>query len=233
MGYLSHFEHGEANVSICGSSYSFMDVRELAMINRKQAAAAAQIIGESALGDTPSSALLRRHGRRWAQHVLEGPRSWILSLAYIAITVVLGATPLSAVTTAVVGRPLPSPFGAAVAEPALPEPAWLWALRHVVALLDVTIYAFLNWWPTILIRLVQGRPWLHRVAGRSVLIGDVPWVAQCTEAFASKLFGLAYSIATCTFASANPADHLVHRHTHRVVRGSLSQLAAPMAARTQ
>ena len=227
MGYLSHFEHGEANVSICGSSYSFMDVRELAMINRKQAAAAAQIIGESALGDTPSSALLRRHGRRWAQHVLEGPRSWILSLAYIAITVVLGATPLSAVTTAVVGRPLPSPFGAAVAEPALPEPAWLWALRHVVALLDVTIYAFLNWWPTILIRLVQGRPWLHRVAGRSVLIGDVPWVAQCTEAFASKLFGLAYSIATCTFSSANPADHLVHRHTHRVVRGSLLAVGRP------
>ena len=28
------------------------------------------------------------------------------------------------------------------------------------------------------LRLVQGRPWHHRVAGRSLLIGDVPWVAQ-------------------------------------------------------
>jgi len=79
----------------------------------------------------------------------------------------------------------------------------------------------------VLLRLLQGRPWLHRVAGRSVLIGDVPWVAQSVEAFASKLFALAYSIATCTFFSANPVDHLVHRHTHRVVRGSLLAIGRP------
>jgi len=39
----------------------------------------------------------------------------------------------------------------------------------------------------VLIRLVQGRPWLHRVAGRSLLVGDTPWVAQSLEAFTSKL----------------------------------------------
>ena len=34
----------------------------------------------------------------------------------------------------------------------------------------------------MLLRLLQGRPLLHRVAGRSLLIGDVPWVAQSLEA---------------------------------------------------
>ena len=34
----------------------------------------------------------------------------------------------------------------------------------------------------MLLRLLQGRPILHRVAGRSLLIGDVPWVAQSLEA---------------------------------------------------
>lgn len=76
-------------------------------------------------------------------------------------------------------------------------------------------------------RLVQRRPWLHRVAGRSILIGDVPWVAQAAEAFASKTFALAYSIASPSFASGNPADHLVHRHTHRVTRGSLLIIGRP------
>ena len=34
------------------------------------------------------------------------------------------------------------------------------------------------------------RPWLHRIAGRSLLIGDIPWVAQSMEAFVSKLFAV-------------------------------------------
>ena len=78
-----------------------------------------------------------------------------------------------------------------------------------------------------LLRLVQRRPWHHRVAGRSLLIGDVPWVAQSLEAFVSKCFALSYSIATVGVASANPLDHLVHRHTHRVVRGALLAVGRP------
>jgi len=85
----------------------------------------------------------------------------------------------------------------------------------------------LPWWTTVLLRLWQGRPWLHRVAGRSLLIGDVPWVAQSAEAFLSKLFALSYSIAGLSVASANPMDHLVHRHTHRVVRGCLLAVGRP------
>ena len=66
---------------------------------------------------------------------------------------------------------------------------------YIVGFIDSLIYVFLPWWTTVLLRLVQGRPWLHRVAGRSVLIGDIPWVAQSVEAFTSKLFALSYSSA--------------------------------------
>jgi hypothetical protein len=36
-----------------------------------------------------------------------------------------------------------------------------------------------------------------------------------------QIFAVSYSIAGLNVLSGNPADHFVHRHTHRVVRGSL------------
>lgn len=68
----------------------------------------------------------------------------------------------------------------------------------------------------------------HRMVGRTVVIGDTcPWVAQSAEAFLSKIFACSYSIAGLNVLSGNPADHLVHRHTHRVVRGSLLVCGRP------
>ena len=255
MGYLAHSEHQRRladdggdydHVSICGSSFTFEEARELATLSRQQPAAIAEIVGT-----TQTSAALRRQGKVWAQHVarhpdrrpfppapprptpthsqalththpphgtallppppptqLEGPIAWVLSVVYIAATVIAGVTPLSALCNHATGNGSP-------------------AAVYVVAIADVAIYAFLAWWTTVVLRLLQGRPLLHRVAGRSVLIGDVPWVSQAAEAFASKLFALSYSIASCSFAAANPADHLVHRHTHRVVRGSLLAIGRP------
>ena len=58
-------------------------------------------------------------------------------------------------------------------------------------------------------------------------MGDTPWVAQSLEAFTSKLFALSYSVATLGVSSGNPLDHLVHRHTHRVVRGALLAVGRP------
>ena len=65
------------------------------------------------------------------------------------------------------------------------------------------------------------------MVARTVVIGDCPWVAQSAEAFLSKLFACSYSIAGLNVHSANPADHLVHRHTHRVVRGTLLVCGRP------
>ena len=52
-------------------------------------------------------------------------------------------------------------------------------------------------------------------------------VAQSAEAFLSKIFARSYSIAGLNVLSGNPSDHLVHRHTHRVVRGSLLVCGRP------
>ena len=54
-----------------------------------------------------------------------------------------------------------------------------------------------------------------------LVIGGVPWVSQAAEVYLSKLFACSYSIAGINVMSANPVDHLVHRQTHRIVRGSL------------
>jgi hypothetical protein len=59
------------------------------------------------------------------------------------------------------------------------------------------------------------------------VIGDIPWVAQCVEAYLSKLFACSYSAAGIAVYSANPSDHLVHRMTHRVVRGCLLACGRP------
>ena len=83
---------------------------------------------------------------------------------------------------------------------------------------DAVIYVFIPQISTWVIRSCQGRAAFHRMTGRTVLIGDCPWVAQSAEAFLSKLFACAYSNASVSVFSGNPADHLVHRFTHRVVR---------------
>ena len=65
------------------------------------------------------------------------------------------------------------------------------------------------------------------MVGRTVLIGDIPWVAQSAEAFLSKAFATSYSIAGIHVLSGNPSDHLVYRHGHRVVRGTLAIFGRP------
>uniref|UniRef100_A0A7S1GRL4 EF-hand domain-containing protein n=1 Tax=Cyclophora tenuis TaxID=216820 RepID=A0A7S1GRL4_CYCTE len=65
------------------------------------------------------------------------------------------------------------------------------------------------------------------MTGRTVVIGDIPWVAQAADAFLSKLFACSYSIAGVNVQNGNAQDHLVHRHTHRVVRGTLLLCGRP------
>lgn len=263
---------------------TFHDTVALCVSSQANLVAIRQIVGQrvesrsgkASWNDTPTSKQLRDQGHRWAQHVLEGPISWMLSALYIAGTVVGGGTPLtgivaiihaavnSAVAVQSANTSLPTNADFATVRDALLDaagsladnasiveamsllshaeqalgsapstglqeedsPAWV-AIKYIVAVTDAAIYIFLPWWTTVLIRLVQGRPWLHRVASRSVLIGDVPWVAQAVEAFASKCFALAYKNASISVMSANAADHLVHRHTHRVVRGALLAVGRP------
>jgi len=151
---------------------------------------------------------LKARGHHWAQHVLEAPRSWILCAVYILVTVNLGLPIFTAL--AANGPHQDSMF-----------------LLGAALFADSIAYLFLPQLATLLLRALQHRPLFHRMAGRSVVIGDVPWVSQCAEAFASKLFACSYSNTTPSFYAANPADHLVHRLTHRVVRGGLLAVGRP------
>ena len=158
-------------------------------------------------GRTETERALRRSGEAWAQHVLEAPRAWIVCAVYIVVTVTLG-------------YPLVSGVGAACGVSAV------WALR-LMGFFDALIYVFVPQLACLLIRAVQGRPMFHRMTARTVVVGDCPWVAQSIEAYLSKLFACAYSVASVGVLSGNPADHLVHRHTHRVMRGTLMVCGRP------
>ena len=213
-----------------GSTFTMEEVEELNELNRSGLEAIRDIVGEQVddpqegkapkLRETATSAKLRAQGRLWSQHILEGPISWIMSAVYIALTVITGTTPISIIfflfrehvleqsqTNASLAC---APGGVPILDRVDGAPTSYWvAIEYLVGTLDAVIYMFLPWWTTVLLRLCQGRHWLHRVAGRSILIGDVPWVAQSIEAYVSKLFALSYSIATCTVFSGNPTDHLV------------------------
>jgi len=157
-----------------------------------------------------TNAELRKIGRRFAQHVLEAPKAWILCAVYIIATVTCGY-----------------PLVGGIAGAAGYDSDRFWWLRYVTGFLDALVYLFFPQLMHLVLRYIEKRPLFHRMVGRSVVIGDIPWVAQCAEAFASKLFAVAYSNGGCTFHSANPADHLVHRFTHRVVRGGLLVVGRP------
>ena len=60
-----------------------------------------------------------------------------------------------------------------------------------------------------------------RLGRRTLVIADVPYVHQLLESYVSKMFSLSYSIGSLEVHGANAIDHLVHRFTHRVYRGTL------------
>jgi hypothetical protein len=187
------------------------DLQELERCNQMNITALERIVGCTANGDvTPDASAerdLRAAGDVWADHVLEGVKGWMMSFAYIVGTVTAGYPLVTGVATA---------CGLAAT----------WAF-YVTRFFDSLIYVFLPQISITLLRLAQGRNVRHRMTGRTVVVGDIPWVAQSAEAFLSKIFACSYSAAGINVLSGNPSDHLVHRHTHRVVRGALLVVGRP------
>ena len=200
--------------------YIEFSLKLFARLEKRRTARMIKVGNEVEAVVTDANQMLRAQGLRWAQHILESASCWIFSATYIAATVIMGATPLSAAFAYGLAN-IPSAMHA----DQIGRMQW----QYIIGVLDSIIYIFLPIWTAWCLRLIQGRPLMHRVAGRTLLIGDVPWVAQCTEAFVSKLFALSYSIADLQVWSANPQDHLVHRFTHRVRRGSLLAIGRPDA----
>ena len=186
------------------------DLAELERCNQMNITALEEIVGVKATGekvDSSTERSLRAQGDEWSDHVLEGVKGWMMSFAYIVGTVTAGYPLITGVAAA---------CGLAAT----------WAF-YLTRFFDALIYVFLPQINITIIRLVQGRNLRHRMTGRTVVIGDVPWVAQAADAFLSKIFACSYSAAGLNVLSGNPNDHLVHRHTHRVVRGALLVVGRP------
>ncbi|EFN56099.1 expressed protein [Chlorella variabilis] len=164
--------------------------------------------------DSPHHGSLVQAGRRWALHILEGPWSWALAAAYIAGTVISGYPVVHAIVDAITA-----------AADAAPEVRT--ASSHAALVFDSMIYIWCGILAACLLRLVQRRPLLARWGKRTLVVADVPYVSQCVEAFVSKRFALSYGIASIEVHAANPADHLVHKFTHRVARGVLIAFGRP------
>jgi hypothetical protein len=121
-------------------------------------------------------------------------QAYIMSFLYIVVTVTSGFPLISA---------LAKVCGLTGSEGAF----------YIIRFLDALIYFWLPQINITIIRLYERRNLRHRMVGRTVVVGDCPWVAQSAEAFLSKIFACSYSIAGLNVLSGNPADHLVHRHT--------------------
>ena len=189
---------------------TYQDLQILERCNLDAIHSLERLVGVDLYGNTEETAVheeLKAAGDLWADHVLENARAYIMSIIYIVVTVTIG---------------WPMVTGIAAACGLNTE----WAF-YITRFIDSLIYVGLPQINIIILRLIQGRELLHRMTGRTAVIGDVPWVAQSAEAFLSKIFARSYSIAGLNVLSGNPTDHLVHRHTHRVTRGSLLVCGRP------
>jgi len=189
------------------------DLRILERCNQDNLHALEEIVGLDYFGNkitkdqASAEQELRHAGRVWADHILENARAYVITFVYIMATVISGY-----------------PIASAIAKGAglVNSTAW-----YFVRLIDALIYFYLPQINVLIIRVIQRRAIRHRMVGRTVVIADIPWVAQAAEAFLSKIFAVSYSIAGLNVLSGNPADHFVHRHTHRVVRGTLIVCGRP------
>ena len=195
---------------LSGAVITKKDLEILERCNQDNILALERIVGVDSDGNLRQSLAqqeLKEAGDLWADHVLENARAYIMSFFYVVITVTIG---------------YPIITGLVIAGGV--DTDWVFYLSRFI---DSLIYFFLPQINIIIIRLIQKRNLRHRMVGRTVVIGDIPWVAQSAEAFLSKLFARSYSIAGVNVHSGNPTDHLVHRMTHRVTRGTLLVAGRP------
>ncbi len=173
---------------VTGATITEPDLRILERCNQDNILALERIVGRDVSGKellSPSHCDLKNAGDLWADHVLENVRAYIVSFVYVIGTVTTGY-PL--ITGIIIG------LGRIEGANTL----------YITRFLDALIYFFLPQISVIIIRLFQRRDLLHRMTGRTVVIGDIPWVAQSSEAFLSKIFARSYSIAGVSVLSGNP-----------------------------
>jgi len=156
---------------LSGAMITERDLSVLERCNQDSILALENIVGrDDGSKMTETERELRKAGQLWADHVLENARAYLITFLYVVGTVTSGYPLVSGIASAA----------------GLNNDSILYLTRF----LDSLIYFFLPQINVILIRLWQGRNIRHRMVGRTVVIGDVPWVSQAADAFLSKVIVL-------------------------------------------
>ena len=141
-----------------GSTFDKRDVQELETLDQDSLQTIDAIVNGDATGVRKQ---LLKQGSVWADHILEGPISWIMCASYIAITVTLGWTPLTVATyfvqTYLFSSPAPETDEFGCIPPVPFTPLLATPHKYVIGFIGAFIYAFLPWWTTVLLRLIQRR----------------------------------------------------------------------------
>jgi hypothetical protein len=140
------------------------DIQILERCNQMNIYALTETVGYNVFGyplDRVSSLLrnLKELGKVWSDHILEQARAYIMCFLYIFVTVISGWPLVSAVG---------STFGVVEGD----------SVTFLLRFLDSCIYFWLPQICITIIRIVQGRNLRHRMVGRTVVIGDIPWVRE-------------------------------------------------------
>ena len=143
------------------------DIQILERCNQMNIEALVEIVGFNAFGYpldrvSPLLSNLRELGNLWGDHILEGARSYIMCFIYIFVTVTSGWPLATAIGSA---------FGATEGG----------IITYLVRFLDSCIYFWLPQICITIIRIFQGRNLRHRMVGRTIVIGDIPWVRMVTK----------------------------------------------------
>jgi hypothetical protein len=201
-----HFRHAS------GAVITETDLEILERCNRDNIEALEHIvgvdynIGKVPLSESRTEAELRAAGDVWAEHILENAKAYIMSFLYIMGTVTSGY-PLVTGLAIAIGLDTEWAFYMSKFRRAdcflliwlgiCSSSRYVYVLHshHAARFLDSLIYFFLPQINITILRLLQGRNLRHRMVGRTVVIGDCPWVSQAADAFLSKIFANSYSIA--------------------------------------
>jgi hypothetical protein len=138
------------------------DIQILERLNQMNINALIEIVGFNVFGYpldrvSPLLSNLRELGNLWGDHILEGARSYIMCFIYIFVTVTSGWPLATAIGSA---------FGAKEGG----------IIVYFLKFLDSCIYFWLPQICITIIRIFQGRNLRHRMVGRTIVIGDIPWV---------------------------------------------------------
>ena len=117
--------------------------------------------------------------------------------------------------------------------PPLPDDGSTTLGAHLVGCVDGIIYLFLPHRERGVLAAGPADRRLHRAAAARCVSATCRGWRSPLEAFGSKTLRSRTRSPRSPCTRATARDHLVHRHTHRVVRGALRGEAAPTAASTR